>query len=230
MKLNFILLLAISFCSSWTVSAQIKIAPCPFDSADFETPQQKKMWLYDTTLLKDVEYRINYLTALHRNYLPLHHDLKKVVAQKLNKAEKEALLSISELYQTELLKKRAIFLGAEPEFNQNLPIFSHLDWVIIFETLHFYPDVNAILVNPQHVAQPMALTDTEIREKIEQIYTSSNSRFKEKIDKEFHSFLNGMKSLQETEHSNLVWQGNISPEEREHFDWINFLIWCNKRY
>jgi hypothetical protein len=227
MKTKFVVPILFALSQVTTAYSQLKIPSCPLDSSDFSKPTQPKMWRIDTLQVIDVEHRINYLSALHRNYLPLHLMLKNKVKQFLNDRESDALNSLDSLYRSELSRKRNVFLGGTPGFNENLPIFTHLNFVVIFETMGFYPDVYVVFFNM--ILPPPTITKFA-NKKIEIIYSSTKRRFKEKTDSEFQSFLEGMQTLREKEHCWLFGQGTVSPEEREKYEWINFLLWCNRTY
>jgi len=79
MKISGSLPILIWLAASVSAFGQIKIPTCPLDSADFATNTQRKLWKLDSLQVPDVENRINYLAALHRNFLPQHFPLRRKV-------------------------------------------------------------------------------------------------------------------------------------------------------
>lgn len=187
MKLRFTAALSLFIWLSTAITAfgQLKIPDCPLDSADFTTNTQRKLWVRDTQQVSQVENRINYLANLHRNFLPKKFPLKRRIKAMLNSHEPTVLHALDSLYLHEMLGVRDRYLGKTPGFNDNLPVFTRLNFVITFEAFELYPDLYPILLNPIH---PFKSTDV-IQNIIDDLNASTSSRFKKEFIDEFHQFL-----------------------------------------
>jgi hypothetical protein len=215
-----------------TAFSQIKSAYFPQDSVDFPKEYNYKQWRMDTIHIVGLEARINSLVVLHRNHLPKYRRLQKAVKEKLDQKTKDELAVLEGIYMGELIKYRRIYLGGKKGFNEELPIFSHLNFVVIFETLSFYPDVYRVLINNAFVVYNADKTSSKNRESasemIDLIYERTQKRLKPLFDDRFKSFLEGLASVEKSSGVSLPWGGSISPESREQYDWVSFLLWCNR--
>ena len=224
---------AFSLLTTCLLQAQIQIPPCPLDSSDFTSKTQRKMWGYDTLFTTDIELGINYLAALHRNFLPSHKSLKDSIKNLLHTDDLAALRRIDSIYCHRLSILRAAYLGETPGFNENLPVFSHLNYVIDFEIFRFYPDLYAILLNPvQGISKKRMPYDErkDLLAAIDGLYAGTQSAVFREHGDAYRAFLDKLTKLQEKHHYRPMWQGSIEETEREKYQRINFLIWCSRKY
>lgn len=215
------------------LNAQIIVPPCPLDSADFTSKTQRKMWGYDTLFTTDITHKINYLAALHRNFLPSHKSLKDSVKNRLDTENLAALKRIDSFYYDRLGILRAAYLGENPGFNENLPVFAHLDYVVVFEIFRFYPDLYAILFNPvQGVSKKRTPYDERksLLAAIEGLYAGTQQTLFREHGAAYRAFLDKLSKLQKKHFYYPMWQGSIEEAEREKYNRINFLIWCSRKY
>ena len=215
------------------LQGQIQVPPCPLDSADFTSKTQRKMWGYDTLFIIDIELGINYLAALHRNFLPSHKSLKDSVKNLLHTDDLAALKRIDSFYCDRLSILRAAYLGETPRFNENLPVFAHLNYVVVFEIFRFYPDLYAILLNPVQGFSKKQMPYDERKDllaAIDGLYAGTQSAIFREHSAAYRAFLDKLSKLQEKYRYHPMWQGAIDEAEREKYHRINFLIWCSRKY
>ena len=230
-----LLLSTISLCMYVCAFAQIKVPACPLDSADFQKSYQWRMWQRDTTLTENVSNYLNYFVALQRNFLPSNFELRKAVRAKLNKQEIADLKTLDSLYLFDLSVKRSYYLGETPGFNKNLPAFTYLNFIMVFEVFKHYPDVQA-LQNMADFRSSKRQTKNEFREKLNAVMVDmeeeTDGRRWAKYRLQFQAFQNSMTNFKKEEGIVEMWQntGLLTEKERFNYNWINFLIWCTRDY
>ncbi|MBL7825715.1 MAG: hypothetical protein JNJ57_03730 [Saprospiraceae bacterium] len=225
---HLILLIVPIFGFACSLKAQIIVSPLKADSSDFPKTYQWNLWKQDSLHAVPFEARTNSLIRLHRTLLPPYYDLKKEIKKSFSEEQFRLLTTLDSAYSAQLEEIKLRMLGKSSELNQNLPILTYLEILIIYETLEVYPDVYAVMVKKVYPASGYKHWSGTIdweQSITNRVYETGESIFK-RYQQPYADFSRSLALNFQSKDYMLINQGALDETDREKFNRVSFLLWC----
>lgn len=178
----------------------------------------------DSIYKQDVQFRMEYYAKLSKMILPKYFGLKKLIKQKVEVEDRTKIEELAKSYEQNRVEYLEEFKKNQLSKYQNTLGYSNLNTLLIFETLHLFPDTYAILLN-KTIFNSRAKTKDEIL--IDELYSkyydilSKNSDCIKDMTLDIKNAKKEFKIVEIFQNT-----GNRTEEHTAKTELINLLIWA----